>query len=203
MRPRQPPTYKIGTITYLIIGIFLGSMIVYFLHDPIDPMALTQEPNHKTLSFRPEYAPFLFADGQSIPWEPTSHGSDTNEAGQLLVAKKVLQAKGTSPSIFQVAEAVIQPGATVAHHSHMEAVELFYGLKGRCEFELIPSPKYYPTVLNELEEEGREGEDPYPSLQTLLAGQLVSVNPMTSHAISNPSKYEECKMMVVSVNKFE
>ena len=74
MRTRPVTQTSNNQLIYLIVGIFFGGVLLYFLHEPIDPESLATE--HKTLTIRPQYEPFVFSDGSQLPWVATSHGSE-------------------------------------------------------------------------------------------------------------------------------
>ena len=74
MRSRPPVQSTNNQLLYLIVGILLGGTLLYFLHEPIGPESLSTE--HKTLTLRPQYEPFVFSDGSQLPWVATSHGSE-------------------------------------------------------------------------------------------------------------------------------
>jgi len=73
----------------------------------------------------------------------------------------------------------------VSHHSHQDAVELFYGLEGICSFSLTS-----------------DGED-IETIQKVGEGDLLTINPRTSHKIINESPDVACKMLVISLNRQE
>jgi mannose-6-phosphate isomerase-like protein (cupin superfamily) len=73
-----------------------------------------------------------FSSLDSLPLEPVSHDP--------ALKKKLLVGQGALPHIKAISHMELGPGDRASRHSHENACEVFYGIRGRVDFVVAGTP---------------------------------------------------------------